>query len=137
VLTITADVDHLISQVLELQSTALAEPGPEQVDVIRLETTALENLKRIHTYLKRIAREAVPQEVYALTKRPPWRALKTHAVSGLLLRKNVNTALVSWYIVERILLPAATKTQEKHLEPFTYLAPCHRVNPGAADPACL
>jgi hypothetical protein len=63
VLTIKADVDYLISQALELQSTALAELGPEQVDVIRLEMTALENLKRIHTYLKRIAREVVPQEV--------------------------------------------------------------------------
>jgi phosphate:Na+ symporter len=63
VLTIKADVDHLISQALELQSTALAELGPEQIDVIRLEMTALENLKRIHTYLKRIAREVVPQEV--------------------------------------------------------------------------
>jgi phosphate:Na+ symporter len=44
VLTIKADVDHLISQALELQSTALAELGPEQIDVIRMEMTALENL---------------------------------------------------------------------------------------------
>ena len=62
-LTIKADIDHLINQALEIQSQALAELGPEQIEIIRMEMTALENLKRIHTYLKRIAREIVPQEV--------------------------------------------------------------------------
>jgi uncharacterized spore protein YtfJ len=42
---------------------ALTEVGPEQVEVIRLEMTVLENLKRIHTHLKRIAQEIVPQEI--------------------------------------------------------------------------
>ena len=63
VLTIKADIDHLIDQALELQSKALATLGPDQIEAIRMEMTALENLKRIHTYLKRIAREIVPQEV--------------------------------------------------------------------------
>lgn len=63
VLTIKADIDHLINQALEIQSEALAELGPEQIETIRNEMTVLENLKRIHTYLKRIAREIVPQEV--------------------------------------------------------------------------
>jgi phosphate:Na+ symporter len=63
VLTIKADVDHLISQALELQSQALAEVSPEQIEIMRMEMTALENFKRIHTYLKRIAREIVPQEI--------------------------------------------------------------------------
>ena len=58
-----ADIDHLITQALELQPGALTEVGPEQIEVIRLEMTALDNLKRIHTYLKRIAREFVPQEI--------------------------------------------------------------------------
>ncbi len=63
VLTMQADIDHLINQALELQSGALAEVGPDQIEVIRMEMTALENLKRIHTYLKRIAREIVPADV--------------------------------------------------------------------------
>ena len=63
VLTMKADIDHLINQALELQSSALAEVGPDQIKVIRMEMTAVENLKRIYTYLKRIAREIVPAEV--------------------------------------------------------------------------
>jgi phosphate:Na+ symporter len=63
VLTIKADIDHLITQALALQSEAIAKVGPEQVEVIRLEMTALENLKRIHTYLKRIARQILPLEI--------------------------------------------------------------------------
>jgi phosphate:Na+ symporter len=63
VLTMKADIDHLINQALELQSQALAEVGPEKIEIMRMEMTALENFKRIHTYLKRIAREMVPQEI--------------------------------------------------------------------------
>ena len=63
VLTMKADIDHLINQALELQSSALAEVGPDQIKVIRMEMTAVENLKRIYTHLKRIAREIVPAEV--------------------------------------------------------------------------
>jgi len=55
--TIKADIDHPITQALELQSVAIAEVGPEQVEVIRLEMTVLENLKRI-------ARKFVPQEIH-------------------------------------------------------------------------
>ena len=50
---------------LELQSRVLAQVGPEQIEQMRMEMTALENLKRIHTYLKRIAREIVPEAVRA------------------------------------------------------------------------
>ena len=63
VLTMKADIDQLIRQALEIQSSALTEVGPEQVEVIRLEMTVLENLKRIHTHLKRIAKEIVPPEI--------------------------------------------------------------------------
>lgn len=58
-----ADIDHLLHQALELQSATLAELGPGEIEQIRMEMTALENLKRIHTYLKRIVREIVPQEL--------------------------------------------------------------------------
>lgn len=63
VLAMQADVDRLISEALALQSQALHEIGPEEVETIRMEMTVLENLKRIHTYLKRIARQIVPKEV--------------------------------------------------------------------------
>ena len=60
VLTMRADIDYLSKQTLELQSKALADVGPEQIEVLRMEMTTLENLKRIHTHLKRVAREIVP-----------------------------------------------------------------------------
>ena len=63
VFTMKTEIDHLINRALEIQSKALAEVGPEEIEILRMEMTALENLKRIHTYLKRIAREIVPQEV--------------------------------------------------------------------------
>jgi len=63
VLTIKADIDHLIGKALELQSQALAQVSPEQIELMRVEMTVLENLKRIHTLLKRVAREIVPQAV--------------------------------------------------------------------------
>jgi phosphate:Na+ symporter len=65
VLTIKADIDHLIGKALELQSQALAQVGPEQIELMRVEMTVLENFKRIHTLLKRVARDIVPQAVRA------------------------------------------------------------------------
>ena len=57
-----AEIDHLFDQALELQSRSLA--GPEKgIETIRIEMTLLENLKRIYTYLKRIARTLLPEEV--------------------------------------------------------------------------
>jgi phosphate:Na+ symporter len=62
VLTMKADIDHLLDQALELQSRSLA--GSEKdIETIRIEMALLENLKRIHTYLKRIARTLLPKEV--------------------------------------------------------------------------
>lgn len=63
VLTMKAEIDHLISQALEIQSQALTKVGTEEIEIIRIEMTVLENLKRIHTHLKRIAREIMPREV--------------------------------------------------------------------------
>ena len=65
VLTIKADIDHLIGKALELQSQALAQVGPGEIELMRVEMTVLENLKRIHTLLKRVARDIVPQAVRA------------------------------------------------------------------------
>ena len=58
-----ADIDHLINQAMAIQSEALASLDEDQVERLRMEMTALKNLKRIHTYLKRIARKILPSEV--------------------------------------------------------------------------
>ncbi|WP_319577177.1 hypothetical protein [uncultured Desulfobacter sp.] len=58
-----AEIDHLISQALEIQSQDLTKVGSEKIEIIRIEMTVLENLKRIHTHLKRIAREIMPRAV--------------------------------------------------------------------------
>lgn len=63
VLTMKADIDHLISEAIAIQTEALAHMDEDQVERMRMEMTALENLKRIHTYLKRIARKILPREV--------------------------------------------------------------------------
>jgi phosphate:Na+ symporter len=65
VLTIKADIDSLIGKALELQSQALVEIDPEKIALMRMEMTVLENLKRIHTLLKRIVRQIVPEAVRA------------------------------------------------------------------------
>jgi len=59
-----ADIDFLLHQALDLQSRSLAE-ADKGIETTRMEITLLENLKRIHTYLKRIAREILPPEVKA------------------------------------------------------------------------
>ncbi|MEA3275946.1 MAG: hypothetical protein U9Q81_11765 [Pseudomonadota bacterium] len=59
-----ADIDFLLHQALDLQSRSLAE-ADKGIETTRMEMTMLENLKRIHTYLKRIAREILPPEVKA------------------------------------------------------------------------
>lgn len=63
VLTVKAEIDLLINQALSLQSESLVNMSPDQIGTIRSEMTALENLKRIYTHLRRIARAIVPQEI--------------------------------------------------------------------------
>ena len=63
VLTMKSDINHLLQRALDFQSSALADVSPDQIEVIRLEMTAFENLKRIYTHLKRIAKEIAPVEV--------------------------------------------------------------------------
>ena len=63
VLTMKADINHLLQSALEIQSSALAKGGSDQIELIRMEMTAFDCLKRIHTHLKRIAKEIVPPEL--------------------------------------------------------------------------
>ncbi len=63
VLSMKAEINQLMNEALELQSRVLAGVAPEKIEVMRMEMTVIENLKRIHTYLKRIAREYVPKEI--------------------------------------------------------------------------
>ena len=50
-------------QALKLQTQSLAGVSSEQIEGIRLEMTALECMKRVYTFMKRISREFVPQEI--------------------------------------------------------------------------
>ena len=63
VLMMRKDINHLLDKALALQSDSLANVGPDRIEVIRMEMTALENLKRIHSHLKRIAREILPRKI--------------------------------------------------------------------------
>ncbi|MFD2166692.1 Na/Pi cotransporter family protein [Thalassotalea euphylliae] len=60
VLSIKGEIDTLIKQAFELQTEKFTD---ENIELVRHEMTILENLKRIHTYLKRIAKRVVPQEI--------------------------------------------------------------------------
>lgn len=63
VLTMKSEIDHLLKKALDIQSKAISEVGPSEIEIIRMEMTAFEYLKNIHTHLKRIAREIAPAEV--------------------------------------------------------------------------
>lgn len=63
VLAMKSDINLLLKQALDLQTQTLTDVSPEKVISIRLEMSALESMKRIHTYLKRIAKEIVPKEI--------------------------------------------------------------------------
>lgn len=63
VLAMKTEIDDLLAKALDIQTQSLAEVCAEDVEGIRMEMTALENVKRIYTHLKRIAREIVPLEV--------------------------------------------------------------------------
>lgn len=63
VLTMKSDINHLLQRALDLQTSALADMSPDHIDLIRIEMTAFENLKRIYTHLKRIAKAIAPVEV--------------------------------------------------------------------------
>ena len=61
VLNMKPDIDRLLEQALELQSQALADVS--DMEMTRLEMTLLNSLKQIQTYLKRINRQLLPDEL--------------------------------------------------------------------------
>ena len=63
VLSMKSDINHLLQRALDIQSSAIAGVGVDQIELIRLEMTAFENMKRIYTHLKRIAKKIAPVEV--------------------------------------------------------------------------
>ena len=63
VLTMKSEINRLLNQALELQTQSLTGLSSEKIEVLRFEMTALESMKRIYTFLKRITREFVPQEI--------------------------------------------------------------------------
>lgn len=63
VLTMKSDINHLLQRALDLQTSALTDMSPDHIELIRIEMTAFENLKRIYTHLKRIAKVIAPMEV--------------------------------------------------------------------------
>lgn len=56
------DIDRLLAQAHELQTRSLVEED-KGIETTRMEMTLLENLKRIHTYSKRIVRDVLPEDV--------------------------------------------------------------------------
>ena len=63
VLNMKPEIDHLLEQALEFQSQALADAT--DIEMTRIEMTLLSSLKQIQTYLKRINRQLVPDEIQA------------------------------------------------------------------------
>jgi hypothetical protein len=57
------EIDRLLKQALDFQSQALADVA--DMEMTRLEMTLLNNLKQIQTYLKRINRQLLPDEIQA------------------------------------------------------------------------
>lgn len=62
VLNMKPDIDRLLAQALEFQSQALVEFS--DMETTRLEMNLLNNLKQMQTYLKRINRQLLPDEVH-------------------------------------------------------------------------
>lgn len=62
VLNMKQEIDWLLEQALEVQSKSLADEDRD-IEVIRMEMTVFNNLKQIQTYLKRIARQLLPEEL--------------------------------------------------------------------------
>jgi len=62
VLRMNVDIDRLLNEALEIQSSSLTESDSD-IEQIRLEMTYLDSLKRIHSYLRRIAKDMLPAEI--------------------------------------------------------------------------
>ncbi len=62
VINMKADIDSSIAEALEVQSESMVSAEAD-IELIRMEMTLLDNLKRIHTYCKRIVRHVLPSNV--------------------------------------------------------------------------
>ena len=62
VLNMKPEIDRLLEQALEFQSQALADAT--DIEMTRIEMTLLNSLKQIQTYLKRINRQLLPDEMH-------------------------------------------------------------------------
>lgn len=62
VINVKKEIDNLITKALEVQTQAL-ETTDADIQTLRMEMTLLDNLKRIHTYLKRIVRSVLPEGI--------------------------------------------------------------------------
>ncbi len=62
VIRMESDINNMISQALEVQSQEMVNTE-SNIESLRLEMTVLDNFKRMHTYLKRIAHNILPQEM--------------------------------------------------------------------------
>ena len=62
VINMKADIDNSIAKALEVQAQALITADSD-IEIIRMEMTLLDNLKRIHTYCKRIAIHVLPEDM--------------------------------------------------------------------------
>ena len=62
VINMKADIDSSIAEALKVQSESMVS-ADANIELIRMEMTLLDNLKRIHTYCKRIVRHVLPENV--------------------------------------------------------------------------
>jgi phosphate:Na+ symporter len=65
VIALKDDIRHMADEALAHQSKRIAVKGAGHLELVRLEMELLDNLRRIYTLAKRIAKEFVPEEVAA------------------------------------------------------------------------
>ena len=63
VLSMKSEINHLLKQAIDIQTKALTDVSSEKIATIQLEMTILESMKRMYTYLKRIAKKIVPKDI--------------------------------------------------------------------------
>jgi phosphate:Na+ symporter len=70
VIAVKDDVQRLADQALALQSQRIGASDLHNLEVVRLEFEILDNLRRIYTLAKRIARDFVPEQVAEKARHP-------------------------------------------------------------------
>ena len=63
VLALKDEIRRLADEALRRQSERIAVPEPRHLKLVQLEMELLENLRRIYTLAKRVARDFVPEKV--------------------------------------------------------------------------